>query len=105
MERCGERISVEEVAHEVGLSASHFRKMFRCYYDCSPRDYLQRCRIYRAKQLMVAGGMNLTQIAYACGFATVHSFSRTFRRVVGIPPSEYRLFGNVGRQAGASDTE
>ena len=89
---CLQDLSLAEVARRVRMSASHFRKAFGAYFGCPPRTYLRRARIQKAKQLMMEHRLNLTEIAERCGFATVHSFSRTFRACEGKAPSAYRRF-------------
>ena len=85
--------SVEELAACCNLSNSHFRKLFARHFGCSPREFLCRSRIRHAKSLMAGGNLTLSQIATRCGFATVHSFSRAFRALEGISPTEYRRCG------------
>lgn len=89
---CQQNLALADVARRVRLSTSHFRKTFGAYFGCSPRTYLRRARIQKAKQLMMEHRLNLTEIAERCGFATVHSFSRTFRACEGKAPSAYRRF-------------
>ncbi len=86
---CKVELRVEEAAEVAGLSESHFRRMFRSYYGMSPREYLRYARIQEAKQLMMEHMLNFTQIAYRCGFASVHSFSRAFRSCEGKSPRDY----------------
>lgn len=93
---CRHSHALRDAAEIAGLSESHFRKLFGIHYGCSPREYLRRCRIQRAKQLMMSHQLTLTQIAAQCGFATVHSFSRAFHDSEGIPPTEYRRVTHTG---------
>jgi len=88
-------VSIEEAAEIGDLSASYFRYLFGLHYECSPREYLARTRIRKAKELMVGSGLTLSEIAEKTGFATVHSFSRAFKRLEGIPPSQYRSCGQA----------
>ncbi len=85
--------SVEEAAEAADLSASYFRHLFGLHYECSPREYLARTRIRKAKEFMVGSSLTLSEIAEKTGFATVHSFSRAFKRQEGISPSQYRSCG------------
>jgi AraC-like DNA-binding protein len=103
-DRCHEEISVEQAAETASLSESYFRQLFATHFGCPPREYLRAARINKAKRLMTdspfvrgAGieGMTLTEIARKCGFASVHSFSRTFKAVEGVSPSEYRSCGTA----------
>lgn len=90
-----EDVTVAAMAAFCHVSASHFRRIFKQHFGCSPREHLVRARIRRAKDLMAGTDMNLTEIARRCGFATVHSLSRAFRKVEGIAPSQYRTYGAV----------
>ncbi len=92
-EHCEEDIGIGELADMCRLSRSYFRRIFGRHFGCSPRSYLRRARIHTAKQLMIGSDMNLTEIAMRVGFATLHSFSRAFRSVEGINPSQYRSSG------------
>jgi AraC-like DNA-binding protein len=100
-DRCARDVTVEEAAEAADLSDSYFRSLFTAYFGCSPREYLRRARIDRAKRLMTGsppgrtagGGLTMTEIARLCGFATVHSFSHAFKGVEGISPSQYRTCG------------
>ncbi|NLE29470.1 MAG: AraC family transcriptional regulator [Phycisphaerae bacterium] len=86
-------VTIEEASEVGGLSPSYFRYLFSLHYHCSPREYLARTRMRKARELMMGSNLNLSQIAAQTGFATVHSFSRTFKRLEGISPSEYRSCG------------
>ncbi|MHC4884634.1 MAG: AraC family transcriptional regulator [Planctomycetota bacterium] len=92
-ERCHGPVGIEEAAAWAGLSVSYFRKLFSIHYGCSPRTYLRRARIQRAKELMATPRHNLTEIARMTGFSTVHAFSKAFHAVEGMSPSHYRRFG------------
>ncbi|MBN1553218.1 MAG: AraC family transcriptional regulator [Phycisphaerae bacterium] len=86
-------VSIEQAAETAGMSDSYFRRLFFEYFGCSPRTYLQRMRIEHAKRLMTASTETLSRIARQCGFATVHSFSRAFKAVEGVTPTDYRTCG------------
>jgi len=90
-DHCETELSVPEVAKIAGLSPSHFRKVFALHFGASPREFQRRSRITKAKQLMLGSTLNVSEIASMVGFASVHSFSRAFKEVEGLPPSAYRL--------------
>ncbi|MBD3241643.1 MAG: helix-turn-helix domain-containing protein [Chitinivibrionales bacterium] len=93
-EHAGRPLDVARLADAVNLSESHFRKLFRELTGCSPRALHRRARIRKACELLVYDtGMNVSQVAYALGFSTVHNFSRAFRDVTGVAPSVYRRGG------------
>lgn len=85
--------TIKEAAELAGLSQSHFRKLFKAQYQCSPKSWMMRSRMAKAKQLMGNPLLNLTQISVLCGFSNVHNFSREFSKSEGISPRQYRRFG------------
>lgn len=89
-ENVGERISLEDLARIAQVSRFHFARQFRLRTGQSPMGYLLRARIERAKQMLGDSAMKVAEIAVALGFADQSHFTRTFRRFVGVPPSEYR---------------
>lgn len=91
----GEADAVARAAALCRLSPSYFRRLFARQFGCPPRDFLKRGRIRLAKQLMIGGNLDLSEIAARTGFASVHSFSRAFHAVEGMPPGQYRRFGGV----------
>lgn len=83
-------ISQEELARECGLSPSHFARAFRVTLGEPPHRWLLRCRIDKAKALMLTTGISLAEIAVSCGFADQGHFTRTFNGIVGTPPGLWR---------------
>lgn len=88
--RCQETFSMKAIAKVCELSPGHFRLLFHQHFGCSPRKYLQRARLRRARELMVSTALTVSEISDRVGFETIHSFSRAFRKEEGISPSEYR---------------
>lgn len=87
------KISMNDIADMCFVAPSYFRRLFGHHFGCSPRNYQRRARMIVAKELMLVSGMNLTEIAYEIGYATVHSFSKAFRAEEGLSPSQYRSYG------------
>ncbi|HNX27095.1 MAG TPA: AraC family transcriptional regulator [Phycisphaerae bacterium] len=90
---CHLDITVDDMADIADLSPSYFRLLFKKHFTRSPREYIRHCRIAQARELMRTTNMTFSQIADKTGFATIHAFSRAFRAVEGITPSQYRHFG------------
>jgi AraC-like DNA-binding protein len=88
-----EPLRIAEMARFCELSPSNFRLLFASHFGCSPRTWLRRARVQRAKELMIGSPLNFSEIAARVGFASVHAFSRAFRASEGITPSEYRRCG------------
>jgi AraC family transcriptional regulator len=85
----GEAISLEDLARVAGVSRFHFARQFRAYTGQSPMGYLLRTRVERAKTLLRDSRARVVDISAELGFADQSHFARTFRRLVGMPPSAY----------------
>lgn len=83
-------ISHAEIARECGLSPAHFARAFRVTTGAPPHRWLLARRIDKAKALLRETGEPLAEIAALCGFADQSHFTRTFTRVVGVPPGAWR---------------
>lgn len=86
----GQPVTVRELAKVVGLSAGHFSRRFKGSFGVSPRRWVIRDRLERAKTLMQRTRSPLSQIAADCGFSDQSHLSRTFRAVVGSSPHRWR---------------
>src|SRR5262249_35583488 len=64
------------LAHEVGVSAFHFSRLFKQSTGCSPHQYLLRRRLDRAKTLLREPEMNLAEISASTGFADQSHFTK-----------------------------
>jgi len=83
-------LTLEAMAEAANLSKFHFARSFAAVYGETPRAYLTRRRIERAKDLLRAANLTVTEICFLVGFESLGSFSSRFRRLVGSSPSEYR---------------
>ncbi len=93
-----ERADLNALAALAGLSRAHFNRVFRRWTGYSPREYQQQRRIEKARLLLVNMNKSVKQVAMELGFADVFQFSRTFTRLDGLPPTEYRRMALAGRQ-------
>lgn len=78
-----------DLAHVCGLSEVYFRKLFTEEFHVTPHRYLVGLRIQKAQQLLREGGFRVAQVAERCGFSNEYHFSRAFKRLTGMTPSEY----------------
>ena len=83
-------ITVEDIAHYVGISRSHLFRSFQNYMSRSPKDYLSGYRIRQACRLLRETDLSVSTIAYSVGFENNLYFSKAFRKQKGMSPSEYR---------------
>jgi AraC-like DNA-binding protein len=89
-ERLDGEISLSEVAAECRLSVSHFARSFKQAIGQTPHRWLLDRRVDAAKNLMLHSGMRLSEIALGCGFADQTSFNRTFKKIAGTSPGDWR---------------
>ena len=82
-------LTVEEVAKECNMSVSKLKYLFRENSGGGVINCFIEMKIVEAKRLIEEGGYNFSEIADRLAFNSLHYFSRTFKRVTGISPSEY----------------
>ncbi len=82
-------ISLQEAADAAGFSVSYFSREFKKLTGQTFVSFLNRVRCQHAAQLL-RSGMPVTEACYASGFRELSYFSRTFRQIMGMPPSEIR---------------
>jgi AraC-like DNA-binding protein len=85
-----EPIDLDALAARAHCSRFHFLRSFRAAYGETPRAYLTRRRIERAKDLLRSANLTVTEVCFLVGFASLGSFSSRFTELVGMPPSAYR---------------
>lgn len=83
-------ISPEEIANEVEMSYSWFRKIFKQYTGFSPSQYIIELRIQKSRELLTNTIMTCQEIGYKIGFESPENFSSTFKKKLGITPLDYR---------------
>lgn len=83
-------IALAKLAQLVDLSPTHFSKRFRLAMDLAPYQYVIQSRVERAKVLLVDDQYTITQIASKVGFTDHSHLNRHFKRIFGVPPSEFR---------------
>jgi AraC family transcriptional regulator len=89
-------LRLARLAHECGLSVSHFTRSFKRSFGSSVHRYLIQQRVETAKTMLRYSSCSLTEIALHAGFSDQSAFSRTFSAVVGTPPGKWR--SQYGRQ-------
>ncbi|MHA6485355.1 helix-turn-helix domain-containing protein [Paenibacillus sp. strain BS8-2] len=88
--RLNEPISVPDMARRANLSISRFHTLFKRYYHMTPHQYLLDMRIQHACELLRGTEYTLEQIAFYCGFADIHHFSKAFKNKIRASPGRYR---------------
>lgn len=83
-------LDVPALARVAHISPAHFSREFRATFGETPHRYLQRRRVERAMELLRETDGTVTAICLDVGFNSLGTFTRTFRQIVGEPPSAYR---------------
>ena len=83
-------LDVPAMARTALMSPAHFSRQFRVAYGETPYGYLMTRRIERAKALLRAGELSVTEVCMAVGCTSLGSFSSRFTELVGETPSAYR---------------
>lgn len=88
--RLDERLELHTLAHLAGVSPFRVHRLFKALLGETPRAYVERQRLERARFRLLVQEAPLTRIALDCGFEHVDSFARAFRRRYGRSPSAWR---------------
>lgn len=83
-------LSPQAVAKEVGLNYENFRKLFNQHTGFSPGKFQRNRKIDQACAMIYRGHSNLKELSEELGFCDPYHFSKVFRQIKGIPPSDYR---------------
>jgi AraC-like DNA-binding protein len=88
-------LDIRELANVASVSEAHFIRTFRATFGETPHRYLQRRRVERAMFLLRETKRTITDICLDVGFTSLGTFSRTFREIVGVNPTDYRAQGEI----------
>lgn len=83
-------LTIQQVAEDLGVSYSNFRKLFKEFTGISPALYQQDLRLQRAKELLATTTLSIKEIAYRLRFESPNYFSSKFKIKTGKKPSEFR---------------
>lgn len=90
-----ENILITKMEAESGLSRSRFYSLYVEQTGFSPHEYLQHCRMTKAKEDLRDSTLSITEIAKRCGYSGVHNFSKMFRKHEGMSPTQYRTDNKI----------
>jgi AraC-like DNA-binding protein len=91
----GEAIRVPDLARLVHLEPSYFSRLFSMSMGVSPERHVIQRRIFRARQMLMQFDRPLESVAHELGFTDAFHFSKTFKKLVGVPPSKYRAAAQI----------
>lgn len=82
--------AMEDIADELNMGYSKFRKLFKNYTGMSPGQFQLQHRIAKASKLLQHSKLSISEVAYECGFDTLPYFTRMYKKRTGKNPGEYR---------------
>lgn len=88
-------VSPADIAEQLGLGYSWFRKAFKKYAGISPAQFQLQIRLQRAKDLLLNTNQSVSEIAYELTFDTPGQFSTFFRQKANMTPKEFRRTGRA----------
>lgn len=83
------RLNNSLIAQQANISEVYFRKLFIKHYKTTPKQFIIDMRINKAKQLLTDGILKISAVAENCGFSNPYHFSRLFKQLTGLTPTEY----------------
>lgn len=88
-------ISVEEICDKLHYSRTYLSKTFKQYCNTTINHYYNDLKIKEAKKLICEGKHNFTQISEMLGFNNPHYFTRVFKKITNMTPTEYLNSSNI----------
>lgn len=88
--RYADPLGVDDLAAAAGLSRAHFSREFRRTFGESPHAYLLTRRLERAAALLRTTDRSVADICFTVGLRSLGSFTTSFSRTYGMPPTAYR---------------
>jgi AraC family transcriptional regulator, regulatory protein of adaptative response / methylated-DNA-[protein]-cysteine methyltransferase len=81
---------VDDLAARLGIGARHLGRLFQKHFGASPTQVAKTARVQRAKRLIDATGLTMTEIAFRSGFRSLRRFNAALAEVYHRPPSKIR---------------
>ncbi|MES2919052.1 MAG: AraC family transcriptional regulator [Pseudomonadota bacterium] len=85
-----EPMTLDQLAEAFGFERFHFAKTYRRLTGRAPLTHFLHLKMERAARLLDGGELRVSEIARVLGYEDAHYFSRQFRRLMGVAPSDYR---------------
>lgn len=83
-------VSVDCLAQAININRSYLSNLFKHELDLTPSEYIRNFRITKARHLLESSRINIDEVAERCGYEKTNTFTRTFHRIYGISPRQYR---------------
>jgi AraC-like DNA-binding protein/mannose-6-phosphate isomerase-like protein (cupin superfamily) len=83
-------LNIGSISSLLNLSPEYFSRLFKKKTNVSPGAFINLCKINEAKKLLTSGSFTMNEIAYALGYMNQFYFSKQFKQITGVTPSEYK---------------
>lgn len=90
-DRFAERLTIAEIADSVGVHPVYLAQLFRQHFRCTIGEYLRQLRIEFACRKIATSDASLVEVSLTAGFSNQAHFSRVFKRLTNMTPTEYRI--------------
>ena len=88
-------LKVSEIADYMGYSSRYLSSVFADITGIGLKTYIDEQQMEAAKELLANSYAGITEISYQLGYKDSHNFSRTFKRITGMSPKDYRISAGV----------
>ena len=79
----------DSIAAVIGVTPNYLTGIFQSHLGISLHRYVTNIRIDRARQMLLKSDLNITEVARQTGFSGIHVFSKTFKNLIGVSPSQF----------------
>ena len=83
-------LSVKEISDDTCLSVSVLYKYFHMYFNCTPKDYINKRRVDEARKLLINTDLSIDEIARKVGFSSASYFTRVFKSIMDTTPLKFK---------------
>lgn len=83
-------LSNKIIGEALNLHPNYISKLMKISTGLPLHRYLMQTRVYRSIELLTEGKYTVSEIAELCGFCDIYHYSKLFKKIIGIPPSEYK---------------
>jgi len=90
------QFNVNQIVEKMGMSRSVFYKKFKTLSDQTINDLIKNFRLKKAAMLLADGQLNVSEVAYDCGFTDPAYFSRVFKEYYSVAPKDFATHSKVG---------
>lgn len=88
--RYAENISLKTMADEFHMSEKYLSRYFKAHFNIGYSEFLLHLRLNKARELLETTELPITDVALSSGFGNISYFIRSFRKLFGVPPLQYR---------------